>query len=254
MAESFGTDPDRYDRARPRYPEAMVRWLLEVSPGTDLLDVGCGTGISLRPFQRAGRRVLGVEPDARMAGYARRHGAEVEVATFEDWEDAGRRFDTVLAGQAWHWVDPVAGAAKAARVLRPGGRLAVFWNADQPPPELARAFAEVYRRVLPDSPAAARWQATGVDGYARLCDRAADGIAQTGAFTEPERRRFDWERSYTREEWLEQLSTSGGHGRFPEARLAEVLAGIGAAVDDRGGSFPMRYTTLVVSAVRTGNR
>jgi hypothetical protein len=44
--------------------------------------------------------VLGVDPDERMAGFARRRGLEVEVATFEDWDAAGRVFDTVIAAQA----------------------------------------------------------------------------------------------------------------------------------------------------------
>ncbi len=117
-----------------------------------MLDVGCGTGISSRLFQAAGCEVLGVDPDARMAEVARQHGTDVEVAAIEDWDPAGRLFDAVVAGQAWHWVDPVAGAAKAAQSLRPGGRLAPFWNVFQPPPEIAAAFAAVYQRVLPDLP------------------------------------------------------------------------------------------------------
>ncbi len=48
------------------------------------------------------------------------------MAAFEAWDPAGREFDAVISGQSWHWVDPVAGAAKAAQVLRPGGRLAVW--------------------------------------------------------------------------------------------------------------------------------
>jgi len=89
-AQSFGSDPERYDRARPRYPEAMVERIVESSPGHDVLDVGCGTGIAARQFQAAGCRVLGVEPDARMADLARRSGVEVEVATFEAWDPADR--------------------------------------------------------------------------------------------------------------------------------------------------------------------
>jgi len=58
------------------------------SPGRDVLDVGCGTGIAARQFQAAGCRVLGVDPDARMAGLARRSGLEVQVATFETWDPA----------------------------------------------------------------------------------------------------------------------------------------------------------------------
>jgi len=86
VAESFGEDPGRYDRTRPPYPGALVKRIVAASPGPDVLDVGCGTGIAARQFQAAGCHVLGVEADARMAAFARRIGTEVEVATFEAWE------------------------------------------------------------------------------------------------------------------------------------------------------------------------
>ncbi|MCL7493959.1 class I SAM-dependent methyltransferase [Streptomyces sp. MCA2] len=250
LAESFGSDPARYDRARPRYPDAMVERIVAEIPGTDVLDVGIGTGIAARQFQAVGCKVLGVEVDARMAAWAKERGLRVEVAAFEAWDPADRVFDAVVAGQTWHWVDPVAGAAKAAEALRPGGRLAVFWNAGHPSPDVAEAFSEVYRRVMPDS-TASRESTTVVDGYSALCTRAADGIREVGAFGEPEQWRFDWERSYTRDEWLDQLPTTGLHTQQPSAELAEVLAGIGAAIDAFGGSFTMRYTTLVATATRT---
>ncbi len=44
--------------------------------------------------------MLGVEPDSRMADFARPSGVEVDVATFEAWDLAGRTFDAVIAGQA----------------------------------------------------------------------------------------------------------------------------------------------------------
>src|SRR5437899_9250287 len=105
MAESFGVDAGRYDRARPAYPEALIQRIVAGSPGRDVLDVGCGTGIAARQFRAAGCTVLGVEPDARMAAFARGTGIDVEVAKFEDWEAAGRRFDAVVAGQSWHWIE-----------------------------------------------------------------------------------------------------------------------------------------------------
>ncbi|UNZ16133.1 class I SAM-dependent methyltransferase [Streptomyces sp. 891-h] len=250
VAESFGVDPERYDRARPRYPDAMVNRIVTAAPGTDVLDVGCGTGIVARQLHAAGCRVTGVEPDTRMAAWARQHGLRVDVAKFEDWDPAGRSFDAVVAGQTWHWVDPAAGAAKAAEVLRPDGRLAVFWNVDQPPPELAEAFSEVHRRILPDSLAARRPPAES-DPYAALCAKAADALREAGTFGEPERWRFDWQRSYTRDEWLDHLSTTGGLTLLPPPKLAEVLTGIGAVIDTLGGQFTMPYATVAVTARRT---
>jgi SAM-dependent methyltransferase len=250
-AESFGKDPGRYDRARPGYPGALVERVIADSPGPGVLDVGCGTGIAARQFRAAGCRVLGVDPDARMADLARQAGVEVEVAAFEAWDPAGREFDAVIAGQAWHWVDPVAGAAKAAQVLHPGGRLAVFWNAFQPPRGLSEAFAAVYRRVIPDSPIV--WAGPILDAYLTMCSTAADGIRQAGAFGDPGERRFGWDRRYTRDEWLDQVPTFGGHAQLAPATLEDLLAGIGAAIDAAGGSFTMQYTTVAVTAARNGH-
>ena len=249
VAESFGTDAGRYDRARPSYPADLVDRVVAASPGRDVLDVGCGTGIAARLFQAAGCRVLGVDPDDRMASVARQGGLEVEVAKIEDWDGAGREFDAVIAAQAWHWIDPVAGAAKAAHVLRPGGLLAVFWNAGLVPPDLSAAFAEVYRAVQPSLPFNPQAR-PATESYQIMCDKAADGMRATGAFGEPEQWHVSWDRPYTRDEWLDQVPTMGGFTRLPAAELDKLLAGMGAAIDALGGGFTMNYDTLVVTATR----
>lgn len=247
-AESFGADPERYDRARPRYPDALIERIVAGAPGRRVLDVGCATGIVARQFQSAGCQVLGVDPDPRTAEFARRTGVAVEVSTFEAWDAAGRTFDAVVSGESWHWVDPGAGAAKAAEVLSPRGLLAVFWNTGRPAGDLDEAFATVYRRVLPVSLASRLDQAAMESAHAALCARAIDGIRATGAFEEPESCRYEWAQPYTREQWLDALQTSGG--AIPEPQLAGLLTGIGDAIDAHGGSFTLNYVTFGVSAVR----
>ncbi|WP_345638322.1 class I SAM-dependent methyltransferase [Rugosimonospora acidiphila] len=252
VAESFGADAERYDRARPAYPDDLVGRIVAASPGPDVLDVGCGTGIEARQFRAAGCAVLGVEPDERMAEFARRTGVEVEVSTFEAWDPAGRSFDAVVSGQSWHWIDPVAGAAKAAMVLRPGGLLALFWHVYAPPAAVAEAFSAAYRRVLPDSPFVAGSQPpSGItDAYEVIMSNAADGLREAGGFDDPRRWRFEWERSYTRDEWLDLLPTQGGLTRVPAGERAEILADVGAAIDAMGGGFTMSYTTVALSTAR----
>jgi SAM-dependent methyltransferase len=253
VAESFGIDPELYDRTRPRYPDALIERIVAASPGPDVLDVGCGTGIAARQFQAAGCRVLGIEPDARMAGFARRTGVEVEVTTFEAWDSAGRQFDAVAAGQAWHWVDPAAAAAQAARVLRPGGRLAAFWHVFEPPPDVAEALAVVYQRLVPDSPFNFQRRAPQPDQIAAgFTGKAADGMRAAGGFGDPERWQYDWERSYTREEWLDQLTTSGALTQLPPDKLAAVREAAGAALATLGDSMTVRLVTVAIMAVRTG--
>jgi len=250
VAESFGSEAERYDRVRPTYPKAMVDAILAASPGRDFLDVGTGTGISAGPFQQEGCRVLGVEPDERMADFARRRGLEVEIARFEEWDPAGRTFDVVIAGQTWHWVDPILGASKAASVLRPGGRIALFWNAMSFPPDFAEAISAVYRHVVPEFPFFQSGAPGGAASYAPLFDKGVQGIRQTGAFDEPARWQFDWQRSYTRDEWLEQVPTFGGHTQIPPEKFEDLLARIGDVIDARGGSFTMGYTAVVITATR----
>ncbi|BDT90359.1 MULTISPECIES: class I SAM-dependent methyltransferase [Nocardia] len=253
MAVSFGVDAQRYDQARPGYPEALVARILAGTPGVDVLDVGCGTGIAARQFQAAGCRVLGVEPDARMADFARARGLRVEVATFEAWQPGGRMFDAVVAAQSWHWVDPVAGVAKAAGVLRPGGRLAIFGHVYEPPAEVAEPFAAAYRRVAPDSPLSGRPARRPLELYRTGYAKIADHIRDTGRFGDPEQWRFDWQQSYTRDQWLELLPTTGGLTRLRPDQLAEILNAVGDAIDALGGSFTMDYTTLAATAARAGS-
>jgi len=252
IAESFGVDPDRYDRSRPPYPAAMIERIVAATPGIDVLDVGCGTGIVARQFRAAGRTVLGVEPDPRMADFARSTGIEVEVATFETWEPTGRMFDAVVAGTAWHWVDPVAGATKAARVLRPGGVLAPFGHVYQLPFTVAEALAAAYRRVAPRSPVGFTGQADGsiLDAYQALYARAADGIREAGGFREPEIWRYDWERSYTSAELLDLVPTSGGVSGLPPDQVARLMAAVGTALDKLGGAATLPYATWGLTAIR----
>ena len=188
-----------------------------------------------------------------MADFARRTGIEVETATFEAWDSAGRTFDAVVAGQAWHWVDPVAGAAKAARVLRPGGRLAAFWHVFEPPQDVAEAVGAVFNRLVPDSPLSSQTRPPDRDRIAAgFTARAADGIRAAGGFGDPEWWQYDWERSYTRDEWIDQLATSGALTPLPPDRLAGVLAAVGTALDGMGASITVQLTTVAIMTARSG--
>jgi SAM-dependent methyltransferase len=160
--------------------------LTDGAPGS-AVDVGCGTGRVALALAEAGWRVIGVEPDARMAAVASRRGVRVEVARFEDWAPSVAAVDLVCAGQAWHWVDPAVGCAKAAELLRPGGRLAVFWNVSRYDAAVAEAIAEVYGRLAPELLHDSVSLGTAVSGPERGELAAFDA---TGRFRDVERRTF----------------------------------------------------------------
>jgi hypothetical protein len=90
-----------------------------------------------------------------------------------------------------------------------------------------------------------------VEQYQAFYAKAADRMREVGAFDDPEQWRFDWEQSHTRDEYLDLIPTQGTLTRLPPDKMAQVLEGVGAAIDAMGGGFTMRYTTVAVTAART---
>ena len=253
-AESFGSQAERYDRARPSYPASLVADVLGPRPaGRRLLDVGCGTGIAARLFAESGAVVLGVEADERMAEVARTRGTEVEVATFEAWEPRGRLFERVTAAQAWHWVDPFVGPEKAAAVLEPGGSLQCFWNVGTMPGDLAELLDPVYDELAPSvhQSSVIHGASVGRDALGAFrYETERQGIAACDQFLEPTLDAYAWRQPYSRDEWIELLRTHSDHALLPDEVRAELLTRVGAAIDRLGGSFELSYETLRLSAVR----
>ncbi|MEW2499193.1 class I SAM-dependent methyltransferase [Amycolatopsis sp. NPDC047767] len=247
-AESFGVDAARYDRARPAYPEGLITEIIGNASGASILDVGTGTGIAARQFEGRGCRVLGVEPDGRMADFARTTGIDVEVATFEEWDSKNRTFDILAAGQAWHWVDPQSGAEKAARVLKPGGTFAVFWHLFLPPDDIAEVFGEAFHKVASNFPIKVG-RTPNREPYKPIIDKTEEALDKIG-FHNPKRHLYTWQQNYTRAEYLDLLPTQGGLTRVPQAQQEEVLTAVGAAIDARGGQFACDYTTVLFTATR----
>lgn len=95
-----------------------------------LLDVGAAAGFSSAVFADRGWEVVGLEPNDAMASYGRDTlGLDIRTCTIETFDDAGG-FDVVCLFQVIsHLVDPQLVAAKAARLLAPGGLLLIeTWN------------------------------------------------------------------------------------------------------------------------------
>ena len=108
LGRVFNEVPELYDRVRPTYPDELFADLVAITGmdgRTSVLEVGCGTGQATRSLAALGCSVTAVEPGAGMAALARQRlstfsKVEVEISTFEDWDDGSRRFDFLVAASA----------------------------------------------------------------------------------------------------------------------------------------------------------
>jgi SAM-dependent methyltransferase len=127
----FRSAPEAYERGRPEYPQPAIDWLasrLGLERGVNVVDLAAGTGKLSRPLAATGARVVAIEPiDAMRAAIGPRieaiEGTAEAIRLPDGWGDV------LTVGQAFHWFDGDRALAEIHRVLRPGGALALVWNA-----------------------------------------------------------------------------------------------------------------------------
>lgn len=129
-ARSFAGVAKAYDRARPSYPVDAATWLVGGQRST-VLELGAGTGKLTELLVDAGHDVIATDPLPEMLERLRERvpAARVAVASAEGIPVASRSVDVVVCAQAFHWFDHDLALPEIARVLRPGGVLALVWNA-----------------------------------------------------------------------------------------------------------------------------
>lgn len=124
----FSDRVEDYVKYRPHYPEAILSYLRDrysFGPEWVVADIGSGTGISTELFLRSGNKVFAVEPNRAMrskaeellAGYP---GFVSVDGTAEATGLESASVDLIVAGQAFHWFDPVRTRAEFVRIARPG--------------------------------------------------------------------------------------------------------------------------------------
>jgi len=156
--QRFGDRVADYVRYRPSYPPAMfdhIRDAMDLGPESVVADLGSGTGISTEPFLQIGCTVHAVEPNDAMRAAAEellghRPGFRSVAGTAEATTLPEGCLDLVAAGQAFHWFRPEPARAEIARILRPEGFVALFWNRRRQDTLLGAAYEDLLRRYGTD--------------------------------------------------------------------------------------------------------
>jgi ubiquinone/menaquinone biosynthesis C-methylase UbiE len=234
----------QYARCRPDYPDAAIDFILAhcgIGPGSVVVDVGCGTGISTRCLARRGVPVVGLEPNADMRAQA--EGQAVPLSCPAPRYLPGQAeatglptgsVDLVLAAQAFHWFDRDAALNEFHRILKPRGWTVLIWNErDESDP-----FTAAYGAVIRSAPEAGAIEAPRA--------QAGTALLTSTLFEAQERRVFANQQTLDAQGVLGRAFSASYAPRDPaEAqRFAAALKHCFARFEQRG-RVELRYETSV---------
>ena len=246
-AASFGDAAEAYERGRPGWSAEAIETAarrLGLAPESSVLDLAAGTGKLTRELVGRFGSVTAVEPIDGMRAVLERlvPGARALTGTAEAIPLAGASTDAVFVGEAFHWFDAERACAEVARVLRPGGGVAVLYNragtgdADAPWQREAQAVFEAHR-LPPDD----------VDPFdeSRWKDALTRALGPLHEDAIPVVQRID------AAGLLAAYASFSGLAGLPDDRRAAALEAIRDVLARHAvGEVEVRYTTTVVTASR----
>ena len=232
---AFAEVAGAYERGRPGYPQDAVRWLTGDEP-RDVVDLGAGTGKLTRSLVALGHRVTAVEPLDEMR-------AELESVLPDVRAVAGRAeaiplddasSDVVVSAQAFHWFDHDDALPEIARVLRPGGRVALVWNSrDDRDPWMAKLSDLIGNESIEESDVVPVLDASGLYGPVATAE-------------------FAFEQVLDRDGLLDLVLSRSYLAKLPPTEREPVLDAVGTFYDESAtdGGVRLAYVTGCFRASR----
>ena len=217
--DAFGNAAREYELGRPEWPEELIDRVvgaLELGADATVLDLGAGTGKLTRALAPRFVRVLAVEPDGAMRAVLQEvvPGAEALAGNAAAIPVESESVDAVFTAEAFHWFASDETVAEIARVLRPGGGFAIFWNigfGETEPP-----MGEAVDAVLDEA-----FARGGIPGLPKVLSGAWREPLEASAFAPLQEAEVEREVVRDRERWLaNMLSVSSIASQPIEERLA----------------------------------
>jgi cyclopropane fatty-acyl-phospholipid synthase-like methyltransferase len=250
LSRQFDDAAQLYDEVRPRYPEEIIEHIIAFAalPAQGrVFEVGCGTGQMTLPFAQRGYTMVALEQGERLAALAAQHcrpypQVRVVPCAFEAWQDAPESYDLLLSAQAFHWIDPAYGFARAAELLKTGGTIALVWRLDRSQGSAFwQATEPIYNTYNPQTSSGNLPLETKVDLYRQVLrtSRQFTGMHEVSKASM---------QRYSGEEYLKLLQTFSDHRAMPEPNKSRFFEAISQVIAQMGGEVIRDYETLALLA------
>jgi ubiquinone/menaquinone biosynthesis C-methylase UbiE len=246
----FDSAVDEYDAARPSYPAALFEELAKRAgplAGKLVLDCGAGTGIASRQLADRGAVVVSLDIGEQMLrrALARSPRSACVLADGNRMPIRSASVDIVTFAQSWHWFDHRIAAAEVARVLKPGGLWAAWWN--RATAEGERWF-EDYQQLVSSSCPGYMWQRLRDE---QLTPDWTDNLVRAQAVVEPAGQVIvQWTRQVSATDWITDDSSKSYFIELTPHTRQSVLDEVATIIASRfpDGEMTVPYITVLLLA------
>jgi ubiquinone/menaquinone biosynthesis C-methylase UbiE len=128
IEDCFIKQAEIYAQHRPRYPEALFKYLAELCPAHELAwDCGTGSGQAASGLVKFFKRVIASDLNPNQIKHAELHEKILyQVSSAEKADLETQSADLITVAQALHWFKLSHFYSEARRILKPGGILATW--------------------------------------------------------------------------------------------------------------------------------
>ena len=249
-SEMFNQVAEYYDKYRPGYPKEIIDSLISVTgitKGSDLLEIGCGSGKATKQLIGNGFNILGIDPgeDLVRIGNERFKNENVNFVKgrFEEYDFGQKKFDVIYAAQSFHWVPQPSGYQKCADALKENGYIALFWNmyvlndndSDKELLEISKRYGGIADFL------------TETECESRI-DSIVSQIADSNLFEKPTVIRELWQQKYTADDFYGFALTGNRFMQNSDADKKKAYTDIVALAEKNGGIIERPYLCVLYIA------
>jgi len=250
LVKVFNDNANSYDKYRPKYPSEVVEELIDLSQiktKDKILEIGCGTGQITIDFIKRGYEIIAVEKGEYLSRIAsnkiEKYGiGKIINSTFEEWIPS-EKFKLMISAQAFHWINKKRGINKILKLLKENGSIGLIWNVDKSQEtEFWKQSGKVYDKYLPKK--------KGQGGMEETIDEHWDYINKRKELINFEKRDYQWEKLYSKEEYLGLLSTFSPHMSMESYKREKFFKEIESIIEEMNNQVLKQYKTVLLFATK----